>query len=111
MTCALATLLIFFSNAPAFASPDGIDVIQASLDPLEDGWAVNAQFDLTLKPRLEEWLERGQPLYFVVDFELTQPRWYWFDDKAATAALTYRLSYYPLTREYRLSTGTLQVGL
>ncbi len=109
LTCALAWMLIL-GSAPALASSDGIEVIQASLDPIDDGWAVNAQFDLSLKPRLEEWLERGQPLYFVVDFELNQPRWYWFDDKAATASLTYRLSYYPLTREYRLSTGTLQVG-
>jgi hypothetical protein len=107
---ALMTLAVFGLCLPAVASPDGIEVVQASLDANDDGWVVNAQFDINLKPRLEEWLERGQPLYFVVDFELTQPRWYWFDDKTATASLTYRLSYYPLTREYRLSTGTLQVG-
>jgi hypothetical protein len=95
---------------PALAAADGIEVTQASLDATDDGWVVNAQFDMTLKPRLEEWLEGGQPLYFVVDFELTQPRWYWFDDKTATASRTYRVSYYPLTREYRVSTGTLQVG-
>jgi hypothetical protein len=92
------------------ASGDGIEVVQASLDPTEDGWALNAQFDLTLKPRLDEALRGGLPLYFVIDFELDQPRWYWLDDKAVATSLTYRLTYYALTREYRLSSGTLQVG-
>ena len=105
VACAVLTI-----SLPATAAADGIEVSQASLDASDDGWAVNAQFDMTLKPRLEEWLDSGQPLYFVVDFELTQPRWYWFDDKTATASRTYRVSYYPLTREYRVSTGTLQVG-
>jgi len=97
-------------RAGAATSGDGIDVVQASVDPIEDGWAVNAQFDLTLKPRLDEALDRGLPLYFVIDFELTQPRWYWFDDRTVSTSLTYRLTYYALTREYRLSSGTLQVG-
>ena len=92
------------------AAPERIEVAQVSLDPYEDGWAVNAQFDLALKPRLEEALVRGLPLYFVVEFQLTRPRWYWFDEKTGSASLTYRLSYHALTREYRLSTGSLQLG-
>jgi len=92
------------------AAPERIEVAQVSLDPYEDGWAVNAQFNLALKARLEEALERGLPLYFVVEFELTRPRWYWFNEKTANASLTYRLSYHALTREYRLSTGSLQLG-
>jgi hypothetical protein len=109
----LAIAFLFCAFAPAAGastSGDGIEVVQASVDPSEDGWVVNAQFELTLKPRLEEALERGLPLYFVIDFELTQPRWYWFDDHAVQTSLTYRLTYYALTREYRLSSGTLQVG-
>ena len=46
--------------------------------------------------------------YFVVDFEMSRPRWYWFDEKAAAKQLQLRLSYHPLSRQYRLSTGTLQ---
>jgi hypothetical protein len=103
-------LFVLPLHAGAATSGDGIEVVQASVDPSEDGWAVNAQFELTLKPRLEEALERGLPLYFVIDFELTQPRWYWFDDRTVSTSLTYRLAYYALTREYRLSSGTLQVG-
>ena len=49
----------------------------------------------------------GVPLYFRVDFELTRPRWYWFDETTATRRLQLRLSYHALSRQYRLSTGLL----
>ena len=67
------------------------------------------QFDVLfeLNPRLEEVVSRGVPLYFVAEFELTRPRWYWFDEDLATRTLTYRLSYHALTRQYRLATGPL----
>jgi hypothetical protein len=97
---------------PALAlAPDKIEIEQVSLDPSEDGWAVNAEFEFGLKPNLEEALEHALlPLYFDVEFELTRPRWYWFDEKTVAARLTYRLSYQPLTHEYRISTGHLHVN-
>ena len=36
------------------------------------------------------------------------PRWYWFDETAASRRLQLRLSYHALSRQYRLSTGLLQ---
>ena len=44
---------------------------------------LNAEFDLALNPTLEEALQKGIPLYFVLEFELTRPRWYWLDEKVA----------------------------
>lgn len=94
--------------APADAS-DRIDVRSAQLRPSADGeaLALDATFDFDLPWALEDALSRGVPLYFVVDFELYRSRWYWFDERRVSASLTYRLSYSPLTREYRLARGTL----
>jgi hypothetical protein len=92
------------------AARDGIEVLEATIDPYEDGWAVNAQVRMTLTPGLDQALERGLSLYFVLDFELDRPRWYWLDEKTAKAEMTFRLSYHPLTRQYRVSTGNLQLG-
>ncbi|MGB7536699.1 MAG: DUF4390 domain-containing protein, partial [Azonexus sp.] len=50
---------------------------------------------------------KGVVMYFVVDFEMTRPRWYWLDEKLISRSQTYRLSYHALTRQYRLSTGGL----
>jgi hypothetical protein len=93
-----------FFIAPAYA--DGIDVKSASLVQDDDGWHVDAQFDVQLSPRLEEAVNRGVPLYFVMDFELSRPRWYWFDEKPIQISQTYRISYTPLLRQYRLSMGS-----
>ena len=52
-------------------------------------------------------MNSGVSLTFVVEFELTRPRWYWFDEKTASERLQIKLSYNPLLRQYRLSTGAL----
>lgn len=103
---ALGTLLCL--TGPVAAS-DTIDVRSAELrrDADGGGLVLDATFDFDLPWALEDAVSRGVPLYFVVDFELYRSRWYWFDERRASASLTYRLSYSPLTREYRLARGTL----
>ena len=93
--------------APA-ARADEIEVADARLSATEEGVALAADFAFDLSPRLVEVVTNGVPLYFVVEFELTRPRWYWFDEKAAAKRIQLRLSYHPLSRHYRLSTGVLQ---
>ena len=100
----------FLSPFASMAATDRIDVLQVNMETRDDGYYLNAEFDFELKPRMTEALERGLALFFVVELELTRPRWYWFDEKAANPTLTYRLSYHALTRQYRISTGTLQLG-
>jgi hypothetical protein len=104
----LAIGALLCPSAPASAS-DSIEVRSAELRPASDGdgLALDVTFDFDLPWALEDAVSRGIPLYFVIDFELYRSRWYWFDERRASASLTYRLSYSPLTREYRLARGTL----
>jgi hypothetical protein len=90
------------------ASANEAEVRSASLEAVDDGLVLNADFTFELSPRLEEVVANGVPLYFRVEFELTRPRWYWLDEKAASRVLQLRLSYHALSRHYRLSTGLLQ---
>jgi hypothetical protein len=93
----------------AFAVRAGdIEVADARLAATEDGVVLAADFAFDLNPRLAEVVTNGVPVYFVVEFELTRPRWYWFDEKTAAKRLQLRLSYHALSRHYRLSTGVLQ---
>jgi hypothetical protein len=99
--------------ASAFACPSlasEIEVVDARLSATDDGVALTAEFSFELGPRLAEIVVNGVPLYFAVEFELTRPRWYWFDEKTAARRLELRLSYHALSRQYRLSTGVLQQG-
>ena len=102
----LITLLGAFAlGAAAPARADEIEVADARLAPTEEGVVLAADFAFDLNPRLAEVVTNGVPLYFVIEFELTRPRWYWFDEKPVQVAQTYRISYTPLLRQYRLSVG------
>jgi hypothetical protein len=92
----------------SLAAASEIEVRDAALRAVEEGMVLDADFDFELTSRLAEVVSSGVPLYFRVDFELTRRRWYWFDDTASARRLQLRLSYHPLSRQYRLSTGLLQ---
>lgn len=79
----------------------------AALHARDDGYVLEADFDIGLGVTLEEILNKGVPLNFVLEFELTRPRWYWLNDRVVTFAQPYKLSYNALTRQYRISLGTL----
>ncbi|WP_338845509.1 DUF4390 domain-containing protein [Massilia sp. W12] len=87
-------------QAGAVYAQDGIEVRNARLELAEDGWRLAAAYDLDLNHGLEDALNRGIPLYFTTEVEITRPRWYWLDEKNASAKQTLRISYNVLTRKY-----------
>ena len=102
-----AVLIVAFVSVASFASAEGIGIKSATLEPAEDGWQLQADFDIQFSPRLEEAVNRGVPLYFVVEFELARPRLFWFDEKPVQLSQTYKISYTPLLRQYRLTVGSV----
>lgn len=97
--------------APSLAvAQERIGVMAAALEPTReagDALLLNATFEFELPQALEEAVQKGIALYFNIEFELFRKRWYWFDRRVASSTLTYRLSYSPLTRQYRLGRGGL----
>jgi len=104
----IAFVIGFVAAGPARA--DSISVQRASLQADQNGWSLDARFDFELNSSLVDAVNKGIPLYFTTDFELTRPRWYWFDEQPVSVSQSIRLSFQPLTREYRVSSGGLQLG-
>jgi len=102
-----ALVAVCWLAASAPASADTIPVKSAELRIDEGEVLLNAEFEFSLNPTLDDALEKGIPLYFALDFELTRGRWYWLDEKVAQTALVYRVSYNALTRQYRVASGLL----
>ena len=108
-------IVVVIAAAPSSAAGDErIGVMAAALEPARDlqnisgdALLLNATFEFELPQALEEAVQKGIALYFNIEFELFRKRWYWFDRKVAANTLTYRLSYSPLTRQYRLARGGL----
>ncbi|RDK08046.1 DUF4390 domain-containing protein [Cupriavidus lacunae] len=94
---------------PLAARAQVIEATEARIEYQDGGFELAASFDFDLPPVLEDALHKGISLYFAVDFQLSRSRWYWFDDKPVNTSRSVRLSYQPLTRQYRVSTGGLQL--
>ena len=103
---ALAVALAGVLGLAGAAGADTIAVRSAELRIEEGEVLLNAEFDLTLNPTLEEALQRGIPLYFLLEFELSRSRWYWLDEKVSQTTISYRVSYNALTRQYRVALGS-----
>lgn len=87
---------------------DEIGLVDARLRVSDGGLVLDAEFSLELNSRLAQAVTSGVALYFAVEFEITRPRWYWFDEKLGQRRLQLRLSHHAVSRQYRLSSGTLQ---
>ena len=98
----LSGLLALCLFSPA-ASAEGIKIQSAELERLDNDWLLNATFKIDLAPGLEDAVQKGVVLYFQTEFDLTRSRWYWFDEKPALAQRQTRLSYQPLTQQYRIA--------
>lgn len=97
-------MLVFLATIAATRASE-LSVKTASLTPSLQGYVVSADFDLKLNDTLEEALERGVVLFFVVESRLWRSRWWWFNETIASVQETRKLSYNSLTRQYRLSAG------
>jgi hypothetical protein len=114
LTAALRALVVMLllgsagAIAPA-AADERIGVIAVALEPAQSGGGavLNATFEFEMPQALEEAVAKGIALYFNIEFELFRKRWYWIDRRISSSTLTYRLSYSPLTRQYRLARGGL----
>jgi hypothetical protein len=99
-------LLVLVGQLPA-AFADGIAPLKVEAHYSEGSYRLSADFKISLNVVVEQALTRGVPLYFVSEFTLTRPRWYWLDEEVAQSEQTIRLSYNLLTRQYRITRGSL----
>ncbi|WP_299765425.1 DUF4390 domain-containing protein [Polynucleobacter sp. GWA2_45_21] len=85
------------------ANAEGIKLKSAELERVDNDWLLNATFKIELSPGLEDAVQKGVVLYFQTEFDVTRSRWYWFDEKPALAQRLTRLSYQPMTQQYRIA--------
>ena len=97
--CALMAL----SLCSGLASAEGIKIKSAELERVDSDWLLNATFQIELTPGLEDAVQKGVVLYFQTEFDLTRSRWYWFDEKSVLALRQARLTYQPMTQQYRIA--------
>ena len=99
--------LVALSLFSTIASAEGIKIKSFELEKVDSDWVLSAAFQIELSPGLEDAVQKGVVLYFQTDFDLVRSRWYWFDEKAIVTQRQTRLSYQPLTQQYRIASEGL----
>ncbi|OZB30914.1 MAG: hypothetical protein B7X60_16540, partial [Polynucleobacter sp. 39-45-136] len=94
-------LILNFVSVTAYA--EGIKIKSVEIERADNDWLLNATFQIELAPGLEDAVKKGVVLYFQTEFDVTRSRWYWFDEKPALAQRQTRLSYQPITQQYRIA--------
>ena len=79
------------------------ELTQLNLERADDGVYLSAVVRFELPAVVEDALVKGIPMFFVVEADIYQNRWYWTDKRVANATRTIRLAYAPLTRRWRVN--------
>jgi hypothetical protein len=90
----------------AHAAGPTLELQSLRLQRGDEQWLVSAAWQLELPPSLEDALQKGVPLYFVTEAEVTRERWYFYDKRVAHVERHLRLAYMPLTSRWRLSVSS-----
>ena len=89
------------------AYAEGIGVVSASIEPADEYHQLTANFEVQFNQTIEDAIDRGLALPFIVEYEVTRPRWYWLDETIVKGSRSRQISYNALTRQYRLTIGSL----
>ena len=109
----LLALCLFWCST-VLMSAEGIHVKSAEILRNGGDYYLDANFEVELTHTLEDALNKGLALHFVVELELIRPRWYTlylWNKSVLEFEQQYRLSYNALTRQYRLSLGAFHQNL
>ena len=68
----------------------------------DEGIFLNTRLNFELPPSLEDAVNRGMPLSFVLQADVMLERWYWSDKLVSRTERFVRLSFQPLSRRWRV---------
>ena len=101
-------LLLICMTSFAFAAGSSINIKNAELELQDDYYGLNADVDMSFDKEIEEAINKGVPLNFLIEFQIVSPRKYWFDDEIVTTSQSVSLSYHALSRQYLVNRGAHQ---
>ena len=101
--CLLSSVFCPLSSVKA----EGIKVQKAEAQFYGSSYQLSADLEIHFNNVEDQAQTRGVSLYFISEFSLIRPRWYWLNEVVAQSELTTRLSYNALSRQYRITRGSL----
>jgi hypothetical protein len=97
--------------APVWAQSVATEVSALQVQREDDGLYLTTSVRFELPPAVEDALQKGIPVFFLLEADLVRERWYWYDQKINHSSRTLRLAFQPLTRRWRLGVGSGGSGI
>jgi hypothetical protein len=101
-------LSLLFLVTAVSAADSRLIIKSAELISSDEQYLLNADLELNLSDEVEDALNKGVQLNFLVEFQLTSPRKYWFDDEIITVTRNVAFSYHALSRQYLINRNNHQ---
>jgi hypothetical protein len=101
----LAWCLLGLAALPARAETS-VELAELQVELADDGLYLSARLRFDLPTVVEDALHKGIAVHFVADAEVLRERWYWYDQRIASAQRHMRLAYQPLTHRWRLNVSS-----
>ncbi len=73
---------------------------QADLAEVQNALVLNTGVDIGFSDEIEQALRKGFTLHYLLEFQLSLPVKYWFNDEVVTITENIELSYHPLARQF-----------
>lgn len=104
----LVCLFLLCSGSIALAASTGLSIKTAELVPVENAYVLNADFEINFSKEVEEALNKGVKLSFLIEFQIVTPSSWWFDDEIKSASTQVTLDYHALSRQYLVNRNNHQ---
>jgi hypothetical protein len=101
-------LLFLAIFSMAWAASSSLSIKSAELESSENAYALNADFEVNFSKEVEEALNKGVQLDFLVEFQIVTPSSWWFDDEIKTDSTHITLGYHALSRQYLVNRANHQ---
>ena len=101
--CAAAVVGVFLAWAQPAIADTPVELQALKLERQDTALYMSANWQFELPSALTEALLKGITLYFVTEVEISQERWYVYNQRVASAERHVRLFYQPLTRRWRVN--------
>ena len=106
LLCLAVTL---FGAKVAVAQPEAERVVRVEPHVKDGELYIDADVQLEISSELRTAAQKGVPVYFSADLQITTQRWWWFDKVVVDEQMTWRIVYNALTRQWRVGTGELSI--
>lgn len=102
LRCCVGLVLLWLA-APLAQAQNAADLLQLRADRVANEVVLSASVGFELPAVVEDALMKGIPLFFMLEADLLQERWYWADKRVTGVQRQLRLAYQPLTRRWRVN--------